>query len=99
MSEQKFDTYDFLINDEDEVMLLLYVRENEPKNSHIEINLETKSAVLTRNETDSIALADIPDDVLDALQDADKLLVCELNLAEDEKDSQIVFAYEAEITD
>ena len=99
MSEQKFDTYDFLINDEDEVMLLIYTREGAPKNSHIEINIEKKSAILTRNESDSFSLSDIPDEVLDALQDADKLLICELNLAENEKDSQIVYAYEAEITD
>lgn len=99
MSKQRFDTYDFLINDEDEVMLLLYVRETEPKNAHIEMNVEEKSALLFRNETDSVVLEDIPDDVLDSLQDSDKLLVCELNLAEDEKDSQIVYAYEAEITD
>ena len=99
MSKQRFDTYDFLINDEDEVMLLIYTREGEPKNSHIEINMEEKSAVLVRNENDAFSLSDISDEVLDALQDADKLLICELNLAEDEKDSQIVYAYEAEITD
>jgi len=99
MSNQKFDTYDFLINDEDEVMLLIYTREGAPKDSHIEINLEEKSAILVRNESDVVSLSGIPDEVLDALQDADKLLVCELNLVEDEKDSQIVYAYEAEITD
>ena len=99
MSNQNFDTYDFLINDEDEVMLLIYTREGEPKDSRIEINMEEKSAVLARNESDVFSLSGIPDEVLDALQDADKLLVCELNLAEDEKDSQIVYAYEAEITD
>ena len=30
---------------------------------------------------------------------ADKLLVCELSREEDDKDSKIVFAYEADITD
>lgn len=31
MNADVFDTFDFLINDEDEVMLLLYEREGEPK--------------------------------------------------------------------
>ena len=33
------------------------------------------------------------------MEDADKLLVCELSIEDDEKDTQIVYAYEAEITD
>ena len=32
MDNKDFDTFDFLINDEDEVMLLLYQREGEPLN-------------------------------------------------------------------
>ncbi len=96
---QEFETYDFLINDEDEVMLLLYVREGEPQNALLEINIKQCSAILHRNATDNINLTDIPEDVLDSLQDADKILVCELSIETDEKDTQIIYAYEAEITD
>lgn len=99
MSEDKFDTYDFLINDEDEAMLLLYVRESAPENPNIEIDFDDKSAVLHRNNDDSISLSGIPDDVIDSLQDADKLLVCELSMENDEKETQIVYAYEADISD
>lgn len=99
MSEEKFDTYDFLLNDEDEAMLLLYVREGAPENPSIVIDLDEKSAVLTRNATDEVALSGIPDEVLDAMQDADKLLVCELSIEDDEKETKIVYAYEAEIND
>ena len=91
--------YDFLINDEDEAMLLLYVRDSAPQNPSINIDFENKTAVLSRNETDSVELSDIPDDIIDALEETDKLLVCELSMTEDEKDTQIVYAYEAEITD
>ena len=91
--------YDFLINDEDEAMLLLYVRDSAPKNPSINIDFENKTAVLSRNETDSVELSDIPDDTIDSLEETDKLLVCELSMTEDEKDTQIVYAYEAEITD
>ena len=99
MREDEFKTYDFLINDEDEAMLLLYARDGEPKDPSIEIDPEDGTAVLTRNPEDNVRLEDIPDEVLDSLQEADKLLVCELSLDDDEKDTQIVYAYEAEITD
>lgn len=99
MDAEIFDTFDFLINDEDEVMLLLYEREGEPKETRIELNSEDLSALLIRNETDSLLLKDISADVFDSLQDADKLLVCELSRSENEKETEIVHAYEAEISD
>lgn len=99
MSDQDVNTYDFLINDEDEVMLLLYARPTPPEQPVFELDDDHKSAVLIRNQQDSISLQDIPNEILDALQDTDKLLVCELNLTDEEKDTQIVYAYEAEVTD
>jgi len=99
MVGEDFDTYDFLVNDEDEAMLLLYVRDGEPDNPTINVNMEAKTAVLKRNATDVLSLQEIPDNVIDSMQEADKLLVCELSRTEEDKDSQIVFAYEAEITD
>lgn len=99
MNTEDSSIYDFLINDEDEVMLLLYARESSPENSIFEIDMEGKSAILIRNSEDSVSLSEIPAEIIDALQDADKLLVCELSLTDNEKDTQIVYAYEAEITD
>ncbi len=97
MIETNFDTYDFLINDEDETMLLLYVRNSSPENPSIEIDFENKTAILQRNSNDGVSLANIPDEILDSLQDSDKLLVCELSMENDEKETQIIYAYEAEI--
>ena len=99
MDNKDFETFDFLINDDDEVMLLLYQREGEPENPHIEIDFEEKAALLYRNDNDIIELSDISDDVLDSLQDADKLLVCELSRTENEEEEEITHAYEAEIRD
>lgn len=93
------DMFDFVVNDEDEVMLLLYVREAEPKNATIHLDCKNKSAILNRNETSVLNLEDIPADILDSLQDSDKLLVCELSIEEDETKTQIIYAYEAEILD
>lgn len=99
MDNEEFETYDFLINDEDEAMLLLYVRPGEPKESTIDINREERSGILHRNAEDDIVLQDIPAEVIDSLTDADKLLVCEMSIEEKEEDTQIVYAYEAEIND
>lgn len=99
MNSDNFDRFDFLINEEDEVMLLLYEREGEPKDARIELDAEAESAVLYRNENDSLMLRGISSDVFDSLQDADKLLVCELSRAEDSKETEIIYAYEAEISD
>ena len=96
MTADRFDTFDFVINEEDEAMLLLYARENEPQNPRIELDIENKSAVLYRTPDEAIDLEDIPDEALDSMADADKLLVCELARQED-KDSDIVYAYEADI--
>ena len=43
MASEDFETYDFLINDEDEAMLLLYVREGEPENATITSTSTTKA--------------------------------------------------------
>lgn len=99
MTDNDFDKFDFIINEDDEVMLLLYARETPPKNPCITIDFEDKSARLQRNSSDGIQLKEIPDEILDSLQETDKLLVCELNTTNDEKDTQIVYAYEAEIND
>lgn len=99
MDKDDSNIYDFLINDEDEAMLLLYVRESAPEHPTINIDFENKSAILSRNASDSVELSDIPDEIMDALEETDKLLVCELSMDADEKDTQIVYAYEAEIMD
>lgn len=96
--ENSADIFDFIINDEDEAMLLLYARDSQPKNASFEINAEDLSAVLYRNENDSVVIDRLPDDVYDSLQDADTLMVCELSRAENDDDAEIVYAYEADIT-
>ncbi len=92
-------TYDFVVNDEDEVMLLLYAGENKPADAKIVLDVENNSAELFRNENESIVLDGVPDNIFDSLADADKLLVCELSDTENEEDSKIVYAYEADIED
>lgn len=96
---EDFDTFDFIVNDEDEVMLLLYEREGEADHPTFKVSPENGTAILYRNDEDVIELSDIGNDIFDSLADADKLLVCELTRTENEDDAEISNAYEAEIVD
>ena len=91
--------FDFVVNDEDEVMLLLYAGETEPQNARIVINMDEGRAELYRNPTECVVLEDIPADIFDSILENDKLLVCEISDTEKEEDSEIVYAYEADIED
>ena len=56
MTGEEFNTYDILVNDEDEAMLLLYAREGKPENASFEINPENRAAVLHRRPGDDVFL-------------------------------------------
>ena len=91
--------YDFVVNDEDEVMLLLYAGNEEPENARFVLNVSENTAELYRNDNECVVLENIPDDIFNSLADADKLLVCEISDTEKEEDSEIVYAYEADLVD
>lgn len=91
--------YDFVVNDEDEVMLLLYAGETEPKNARIVLKEDENKAEFFRNPNECIVLEEVPSDIFDSLTENDKLLVCEIDNTEKDEDSRIVFAYEADIED
>ena len=99
MTVEVFEVFDFVVIDEDEVMLLLYQRDSEPEDARIILRPEENSAILHRNNDDEIFLSDIGDDIFDSLAEADKLLVCEISRTEKEEDTQIVRAYEVDIRD
>lgn len=91
--------YDFVVNDEDEVMLLIYATDTEPSQPKFVLDIASQSAELQRNDTEAFLLESIPESIFDSLADADKLLVCELAEDAPSKESRIVRAYEAEILD
>lgn len=97
MDSTNYDIFDFIINEEDELMLLIYQQETEPNNPYIELNRDESSAVLYRNENDFIVLGGLSNEVFDSIFEADNLLVCELSREENEDDTKIVYAYEAEV--
>ena len=97
MTEHNFNTYDFIVNEDDEIMLLIYARQTVPQTPVLELNLDEQTAFLYRSENDGIALSDISEDILDSLCDYDKILVCELSQEENDDDTEIVNVYEATI--
>ncbi len=97
MDADEFNFFDFVVNEEDEAMLLLYARDDEPQAPRIELDIDNRAAVLYRRPDEAIELEDIPAEAIDSMADADKLLVCELSKEEKGDDSDIVYAYEADI--
>ena len=95
MRQTNFNTYDFLINEDDEVILLLYTKNTPVKNPQITIDIETNNAFLQRNDSDGVEIKDISEDIVDAIQTNDKLLVCELSTEENDDDTAINNVYEA----
>ena len=96
MSQGKFDSYDFLIDEDDEVMLLLYAKASKPEDPYMVIDFDNKSAELYRNGSDCVVINDISEDILSALRLEDSILVCELSRDEGEE-AKIIYAYEAQI--
>lgn len=92
-------TYDFVVNDEDEVMLLIYASETEPYQPKFVLDIDSKTAELQRNDEEVLVLEAVPESIFDSLADADKLLVCELADTKPKENSHLVRAYEADILD
>lgn len=97
MTENNFNTYDFIINEDDEIMLLLYSQDGLPEEPFLEITPDNNKAVLYRSKNSGIVIDDISDDILDMLFDIEKILICELSAEDNDDDTKITNAYEAKI--
>lgn len=97
MTENNFNTYEFIINEDDEIMLLLYSQEGKPEEPVLELSSDSNQAVLYRSKTSGMEIKDISEEDMDMLYDIDKILVCELSADTDEDNTQITDVYEATI--
>lgn len=89
--------FDFLVNNEGEVLLLLGERDGEPKNSYVELSEKDNSALLYRNDNDELLLKDIPDNIFEDLSAIETLLVCELSNVSNDEETEIIHAYEIDV--
>lgn len=97
MADEDLNTFDFVVNDANELMLLIHAQDTEAKNARLELNVDENSALLVRNEESELLLEGLPEDIVDSLLDADALMVCEIRVGETDEDSEIVNAYEADV--
>ena len=98
MTQNNTNFYDFIINEDDEIMLLLYARDTKPENPHISIDEDNKQAYLYRSKNEGVLIDDISDEILNILSSSDSLLICELSNDKNEDDVKIINAYEAKIS-
>lgn len=92
-------TYDFLISDENEVMLLLYARDIAPEEPVVRLNPEQKIIELYRRRNDAFTLENIEDKIFEILKNETKLLVCEIYPTPNLDETEIVYTYEATIVE
>lgn len=97
MTENNFNTYEFIINDDDEIMLLLYSQNGHPESPILEIEAKERKGFLYRSKGSGLAIEDITEDDLDILCLSDKILVCEISTDKNEDDVKITNAYECAI--
>lgn len=92
-------SYDFLISDKDEIMLILYARDIAPEEPAVRLNPENKTIELYRRFDDAFTLESVEDEVFALLQNAEQLLVCEILPLKENDETEIVYAYHAIIVE
>ena len=93
-------TFDFMITDEGDVMLVMYARDIEPhENPAVILYPDDHVIEFYRSDTEAMTLEEVDDDVFKNLENEPTLLVCEINPddSENPEEAEIVYAYEAEI--
>lgn len=92
-------TYDFIISEENEVMLILYSRDSAPENPAVSLDPENHIIELYRNSGDAVTLQYVDSDVFKNLTEDEELLVCEIQPTDDPDETEIVYAYNAVIVE
>lgn len=92
-------TFDFMISEENEVMLVLYARDIAPENPIVRLNPEAKTIELYRLKNDAFTLENVDEEVFELLKNAENLLVCEILPTENPDETEIVYTYEATIVE
>lgn len=91
------DVFDFLISDENEVLLIMPAREAEPDDPAVVLLPEEHCVELFRNGEEEFTLENVSDDVFAALNDRISVMVCETAPTDNPDETQIVYTYYAEI--
>lgn len=95
-SEDK-NVFDFLVSDDNEVLLIIHSRENEPEEPAIVLMPENSSVEFFRDGSTQLTLQNVKAEVFDALKDKTDIMVCEIESTENPDETEIVYHYHAEI--
>lgn len=98
MSDNK-PVYDFLITDENEVMLVMYARDSAPDAPAARLVPDGHSIEIYRNSHDAVTLQYVDSDVFKSLEGKEFILVCETAPTDDPEETEIVYAYEAPVVE
>lgn len=85
------DEYDFLVNAEDEVMLVLNEYENEPQDAKLVVKDE-QTVILQRSSGDMVRLELFPVEMFEKIKKVDEILVSEMK-----EDGDFGYTYSASV--
>lgn len=92
-----FDGFEFIITEEDDVMLIIYARSTNPENPQVELNKEQKRVILRRNSTDIVTLENVEDKILNNLSEEKALLIAEVVPTDNPLEHEVKQVYNAVI--
>ena len=92
-----FDGFEFIITEEDDVMLIIYARSSNPENPQVELNKEQKRIILRRNSTDIVTLENVEDKILNNLSEEKALLIAEVVPTDNPLEHEVKQVYNAVI--
>lgn len=84
--------YDFLLNTDNELMLVFYGLDAEPEKPVLTLSGREYVLLTRRNDEPQIKMADIPDEIWKHLYPAEKVLVCEID-----EDGEFKHVYDAAV--
>ena len=92
-----FDGFEFIITEEDDIMLIIYARSTNPENPEVELNKEQKRVILRRNSTDVVTLENVEDKILNNLSEEKALLIAEVVPTDNPLEHEVKQVYNAVI--
>ena len=92
-----FDGFEFIITEEDDIMLIIYARSTNPENPEVELNKEQKRVILRRNSTDVVTLEGVEDKIIENLSEEKALLIAEVVPTDNPLEHEVKQVYNAVI--
>ena len=91
----EFDGFEFIVTEEDDVMLVIYARSGNPENPTIELDKSAHRVILERNPADVVTLEQVDDKILEILAEENVLLITEVVPTENPLEHEVKQVYNA----